>query len=319
MALNFIMSQHMGECVMDTLQNIFYFADTFREKFASIAEAIFDRFGKKILEFDEEMIEYTLKRFDINLDNNLDEDEIQFIKSFFEKTLRRYNFIKLQEKHTNSNILNEILDCGSVTSELPGRLEHLTYHKSQRRQSLDKNLGINILHDAKKFLSVQKNKKNYIAGVSDELENEIFRVLKSALPFFQEDIIIKNQYFLNTRKGLRCSDIGDIDKLVAIKYTIDCRDKESAHAVAIIKNNGDYYLMDNNIGKAVKCYNNDEDKKSFMDNLNSGLRLVYYYDRYPGYFIGGHKIIMPSDIDISYVAPTCTYTTERTAKFFYKK
>lgn len=286
----------MGECFIDTLENIIYFADNFRDKFANISTYFFEKYNKKILDFDEDMIIELKEKLEISEDKILD-NEINFIIDFFEKTIRRYIFIKLQENLTNNQIY-EFFDIGSITSDLIQRLNDLNKNKTKRRRSLDNNLGILIAQEANYNLGFKLDKKNkirkvYEAGYDTDEQNMIFNILNKSIKFF-ENITIK--YYTYSHRGFIYDYFEDlnINNILASLYVVNC--PENAHAFAIIKFAGEYYLADNNIGKAIKCYENPEDKEKFLKNIKGLFRITYYSNCIRGYFIGDYKIHTTGDI-----------------------
>lgn len=294
--INFIMSQHMGECFIDTIQNILYFADNFREKFANIALHFFDKYNKNILNFDEEMFVELKEQLEIPEDN-LSDNHNNFLIDFFEKSLRRYIFIKLQENISNKEIY-EIFDVGQIKSEPLQRLNDLNMLRTKRRRSLDNTLGILIAQEANINLGFKLDKKNkpkkvYEAGFTDDEQNIIFNILNKSIKFF-EDISIK--YYTYNRRGCIYDYFEDLDikNILVALYIVNC--PEYAHALTIIRFEGEYYLVDNNIGKAVKCYENSVDKEKFFKNIKSLFRITYYSDCIRGYFLGDYKIHLTGDI-----------------------
>ncbi len=294
--INFIMSQHMGECLIDSIENIIYFADHLRDKFANIAIYFFEKYNKKILEFDEDMIIELKEKLEISVDK-ISDNQLNFVIDFFEKTLRRYIFIKLQENLTNSQIY-ELFDVGSIKSDLIQRLTDLNKTQTKRRRSLDNNLGILIAQEANYNLGLKLDKKNklkkvYEAGFDNEEQNLIFNTLNKSIKFF-ENITIK--YFSYNYRGFIYDYFEElnVDNILAALYVVDC--PENAHAFAIIRFDGEYYLADNNIGKAIKCYENPEDKEKFLNNIKKLFRITYYSNYIKGYFIGDYKIHTTGDI-----------------------
>lgn len=290
------MSQHMGECFIDTIENIIYFADNFRDKFANISTYFFEKYHKKILDFDEDMIIELKEKLEISEDKILD-NELNFIIDFFEKTIRRYIFIKLQENLTNNQIY-EFFDIGSITSDLIQRLNDLNKNKTKRRRSLDNNLGILIAQEANYNLGFKLDKKNkirkvYEGGYDTDEQNIIFNILNKSIKFF-DNITIK--YYTYSLRGFIYDYFEDlnIDNILAALYIVNC--PEYAHAIAIIRFDGEYYIVDNNIGKAIKCYENLEDKEKFLKNIKSLFRITYYSNSIRGYFIGDYKINITGDI-----------------------
>ena len=86
--INFIMSQHLCECFIDTLQNILYYSDYFRDIFANLAKYFFEKYDNKILDFDDLMLKELTQKLDLSTE--LIQDNPSNIHQFFVNIVNKH-------------------------------------------------------------------------------------------------------------------------------------------------------------------------------------------------------------------------------------
>jgi hypothetical protein len=214
--LDYIASQHTGDCFWDTLQNIIMFADGYREVNAKFAIEAYNENPNMVLDTSPKFIMriknyYGISNglFDIisKIRGKQEQDKDKFIE-FLAKTFRRYILIKKQE--------------------LEGARSRL-----RRLPSINGRAGINL-----------KETGEGICLVYTQSEDVFYGLINNTRP-------IKGKF-----QTTHSYEQSNLKNLIAVQIGLYTTLKEDyGHALGIIRFKNDFYLIDDNIGNAIPIEN----------------------------------------------------------------
>jgi len=233
--LDYIASQHEGECFWDTLQNIIMFADGYREVNAQFAIEAYNENPDMVLDISPKFIERIKNYYGIstNLFDKISkirgkQDKDKFIE-FLAKTFRRYILIKIKE--------------------LEG-----TYRR-RRLPSINFRAGINLGKTGEDICPI------YIQS-----EDVFYRLINNTKPI-KDKFQTTHSYEQSNLKNLIAGQLNLYPTL----------EKGYGHGLGIIRFKNEFYLIDNNIGKAIEINNIHKfTGNNFIMKFHSGYTAYYF-------------------------------------------
>lgn len=257
-----IQSQHIGECVYDTFQTLFFYADGFREHFAYYAQDCLKRLAPA------DIFELT-STFEDDVETIFFKDapkskDIQYLKSFIARAVRRYILIQLQNCNWTKHQVETYFKIPEITTQCI-----LPYKPSvpplKRRGSLNIHAGVTTAEALMKFTSkptIVKNTQLETQGLDIDNIMAVYRA------FFTNDTYFDNHFEI---KYLH--DPINTNRLVGIHIAADQTNGTGGHSNAIIRYRGKFYVCDDNVGVAMNINNSSIDMplngKSFSYNVDS--------------------------------------------------
>ena len=284
--INYIASQHDGDCRTDTLQNVLMFADGLRDINATFAKKLFKEHPKDLLY--STTTNEASKRIGTLITDHYKSETIEYnILKFLIGTFRRYILIKLAE----NNISDQDIDK-YINAPLPSSGSD-TLIKSKVTPPLGRNPSINGV--AGPYL---RWRADHCFNINNRNEDEFDKFLKSL--FKLDKLTIVKEY---TKQN--------VNQLIAVSTRLSYwkNNIETAHRIGIIRNNNKYYIIDNEIGIAKEISNIDKYDGNNLTLEFNGTSRIYKF---------GEDIILKTSRTENKDAPVKLFINSNIFKrFFY--
>ena len=275
--IDFITSQHQGECGTDTLQNILFFADGFRDKFAALAQRIIaDGRAKQLFEKSDSL--HAFLRTEL-------ETRDAFLVNMFKLGMRRYVLIRLQDMGWTKARIKKVFGIDDLQSEcawMPGKIKP---RPLRRRGSINTAAGIEL-----GGLIAQKHGQNpddfMKEGMYESAIKQFFETTMNSSKYIKENFSVNDRRNVGSvikNDGLTAIWIGAAKVVDNIEEKAIEEGKEGkkkfapvGHAFGLISYQNQYYLVDNELGVAKPCTPNPGDERRFLRNLGKPFTITYH-------------------------------------------
>jgi len=290
--LRYIASQHTGECFWDTVQNIFMFADGFRQINAAFAKYLFTNFPKELLNnpsgyiIKKEITGHYKIRHDLNY------TKFNYYNNFLANTFRRYILIKLAEKNTPIKDIETVIDEPLVLNN-----PDITVKPPLgRNPSINLQAGILITQIGDMCL---KDDISRVKIVEDMISIPLFKEKFTVISTDLNDANFDKQY-----KGEKYEN----NELIAVFMGFSKEEGGGkGHTIGIIRYNNKYFIVDNNNGLAIPINTIDKFNGINFSLIHSNNNFIYKF---------GKTIIYTHATGIPFTKPE-TYTQHRASYIYY--
>ncbi len=275
--IDFIASQHKAECATDTIQNILFFADGFRDKFATITQRILKEGRSKELFGKSDSLNAFLR-------TEL-ETRDAFLVNMFKLGMRRYVLIRLQDMGWTKARIQKLFGITDLQTECPWMPNKTKPRPMRRRGSINTAAGIEL-----GGLIAKKHGQDPAAfeeaGMYDSSAKRFFETTMMGSKYIKENFMVKESDAFDSvlkRDGLTAIWISaekvkdDIEeKAIAEDKVGNKKFASNGHAFGLISYQNQYYLVDNELGVAKPCTPNPGDERRFMRNLGKPFTISIY-------------------------------------------
>jgi hypothetical protein len=275
--IDFITSQHKGECGTDTIQNILFFADGFRDKFAALAQRIIaDGRAKQLFEKSDSLNAFLRTEL---------ETRDAFLVNMFKLGMRRFVLIRLQDMGWTKARIKKVFGIDDLQSEcawMPGKTQA---RPLRRRGSINTAAGIEL-----GGLIAQKHGQNpddfMEKGIYESTAKQFFETTMVGSKYIKENFSVKERTNVGsvikndglTAIWISASKIVDDIEEKAVEEGKEGKKKFApiGHAFGLISYQNQYYLVDNELGVAKPCTPNPGDERRFLRNLGKPFTITYH-------------------------------------------
>jgi hypothetical protein len=275
--IDFIASQHNVECATDTMQNILFFADGFRDKFAVLAQRIISA-GRSAELFGKSDSLNAFLRTELGTKD-------AFVVNLCKLGMRRYVLIRLQDAGWTKARIQKLFGIADLQTECAWMPKKPKARPMGRRGSFNAAAGIE-LGGVIAQKHGQKPEDFEEAGMLDSSSKRFFESTMQGIKYIKDNFSVNERMNFGAtigNKGLTAIWISAQKVLDTIEEKAIAEDKvgkkkfaAEGHAFGLISYQNQYYLVDNELGIAKPCTPNPGDERRFLHNLGKPFTITYF-------------------------------------------